>query len=107
MVCAPKRLTWRPNRPAMMLPNSGASTTAINRLLERVISICGSALQRIDFADIDRAAGTEQGHQDRQADGGFRGGDRPEGGFRGAKPSFDKRPGGPAKRFAKPADRRG
>jgi len=42
-----------------------------------------------------------------QREGGFRGGDRPEGGFRG-KPTFDKRPGGPAKRFAKPAgDRRG
>ena len=37
---------------------------------------------------------------------GDRGGDRPEGGFRG-KPSFDKRPGGPAKRFGKSADRRG
>src|SRR5690606_39072575 len=70
-VWAPLRPTWRPNRPAMMLPNSGASTTAINRLLERVISICGSALQRIDFADIDGAAGTEQGHQDRQADRGL------------------------------------
>ncbi len=41
-----------------------------------------------------------------QREGGFRGGDRPEGGFRG-KPSFDKRPGGPAKRFGKSADRRG
>ncbi len=40
-----------------------------------------------------------------QREGGFRGGDRPEGGFRG-KPSFDKRPGGPAKRFAKPAGAR-
>ncbi|MGE8615463.1 MAG: DEAD/DEAH box helicase [Achromobacter veterisilvae] len=40
-----------------------------------------------------------------QREGGFRGGDRPEGGFR-AKPSFDKRPGGPAKRFAKPAGAR-
>ncbi|EHK64505.1 hypothetical protein KYC_20144, partial [Achromobacter arsenitoxydans SY8] len=41
-----------------------------------------------------------------QREGGFRGGDRPEGGFRG-KPSFDKRPGGPAKRFGKSSDRRG
>ncbi|WP_338880435.1 DEAD/DEAH box helicase [Achromobacter veterisilvae] len=40
-----------------------------------------------------------------QREGGFRGGDRPEGGFR-AKPTFDKRPGGPAKRFAKPAGAR-
>ncbi|SSW65525.1 ATP-dependent RNA helicase RhlE [Achromobacter veterisilvae] len=40
-----------------------------------------------------------------QREGGFRGGDRPEGGFRG-KPTFDKRPGGPAKRFAKPAGAR-
>src|SRR5690606_17269286 len=57
-----------------MLPNSGASTTAINRLLASVISICGSALQRIDFADIDRAACAEQGHQDRQTNGGLGGG---------------------------------
>src|SRR5687767_12050307 len=70
-VCAPMRPTCRPNRPAMMLPNSGASTTAISRLLERVISIYGSALQRVDFADIDGAAGTEQGYQDRKADGGL------------------------------------
>jgi superfamily II DNA/RNA helicase len=40
-----------------------------------------------------------------QREGGFRGGDRPEGDFRG-KPTFDKRPGGPAKRFAKPAGAR-
>ena len=40
-----------------------------------------------------------------QREGGFRGGDRPEGGFRD-RPSFDKRPGGPAKRFSKPAGAR-
>ena len=57
------------------------------------------------FRGADRDARPSFG--DRPArEGGFRGGDRPEGGFR-AKPSFDKRPGGPAKRFAKPADRRG
>ncbi|PNM91755.1 DEAD/DEAH box helicase [Achromobacter xylosoxidans] len=40
-----------------------------------------------------------------QREGGFRGGDRSEGGFRD-RPSFDKRPGGPAKRFNKPAGAR-
>src|SRR5690606_41530893 len=55
----------------MMLPNSGASTTAINRLLERVISIFGSALQRIDFAHVDGAASTEQSPQDREPDCSF------------------------------------
>lgn len=58
-----------PNNPAIMLPNSGARTTAISIFLERVISICGSALQSIDFGHIDRVAGTEQSDQDREANG--------------------------------------
>src|SRR5690606_8182512 len=71
--CAPTRPTWRPNRPAMMAPNSGASTIASSTVLEITISMPGipSALQRVEFGDVDGAPVAEQRDQDRQADRGL------------------------------------
>src|SRR5690606_38534551 len=71
--CAPTRPTWRPNRPATMAPNSGARTIASSTLLERTISMPGipSALQRVEFGDVDGAPVAEQGDQDRKADRGL------------------------------------
>src|SRR5690606_10153541 len=70
---APTRPTWRPNRPATIAPNSGASTIAISIALEITISMPGipSALQRVDFGDVDRPPVAEQRDQDRQADRGL------------------------------------
>src|SRR5690606_506610 len=71
--CAPTRPTWRPKRPATMAPSSGASTIASSSDLERTISMPGipSALQRVEFGDVDRAPVAEQRDQDRQADRGL------------------------------------
>src|SRR5690606_38009153 len=61
---APARPTLRPNRPATMAPNSGARA-----ITSRVfIWIIASALQRIEFGDVDGPPAAEQGHQDGQAD---------------------------------------
>src|SRR5690606_364056 len=69
--CAPARPTWRPNRPAMAEPNSGARAMTSRMFIE--IIAC-SALQRIEFGDVDGPAVAEQRHQDGQADGGLGGG---------------------------------
>src|SRR5690606_28015932 len=72
-VCAPTRPTWRPNRPATIAPNSGASTIATRTAFEITISMPGipSALQRVDVGDVDRAPVAEQRDQDREADRGL------------------------------------
>src|SRR5688500_2533258 len=72
-LCAPARPIRRPNRPARIAPSSGASTITSRTDLEIMCSTPGirSALQRIDFGDIDRAPVAEQPDQDRQADRSF------------------------------------
>src|SRR3970282_143193 len=77
-LCAPTRPTLLPNRPAMIAPSSGASTMASSRDLDIASSTpgIGSALQRVDFGDVDRAPVAEQRDRDRQPDRRFRGGHR-------------------------------
>src|SRR6476659_9406887 len=77
-VCAPTRPTTLRNRPAMIAPSSGASTMASSTDFEIICSTpgIGSALQRVEVGDVDRAPVAEQGDQDREADRGLRGGDR-------------------------------
>src|SRR5690348_9455686 len=68
-VCEPARPRNLPRKPASTQPTSGASAIVSRMDVER--PMC-SALHAVDVGDVDRAARTEQQHQDRQADGSFR-----------------------------------
>src|SRR6185369_2955476 len=68
-LCAPRRPTVLPNRPAMIAPTSGASATHSSvdwEMLEAASDM--SALERVELVDVDRRAVAEQHHEDRQAD---------------------------------------
>src|SRR6476620_3019838 len=77
-VCAPTLPTTLRKMPAMIAPSSGASTIASSTDFEIRCSTpgIGSALQRVEVSDVDRAPVAEQGDQDREADRGLRGGHR-------------------------------
>src|SRR5690606_19874963 len=65
---APARPTWRPKKPATALPSSGASAITRSVFIE---IIARSALERVEFGDVDRPPVAEQRHEDGQADRGF------------------------------------
>src|SRR5690554_1877263 len=63
--CAPRSPRPRPKKPARIAPTSGRNTMATSNT--------ASALHHVDVFDGDGAAVAEIDHQDRQADGRFRG----------------------------------
>src|SRR6185436_419995 len=75
-MCAPRRPTVLPNRPAMTAPASGASGTHSSVDWESVdASAMSSAFERVELVDVDRRAVAEQHDQDREADRRLGGGD--------------------------------
>mmetsp|Transcript_8082 Transcript_8082/g.15724 ORF Transcript_8082/g.15724 Transcript_8082/m.15724 type:complete len:236 (+) Transcript_8082:2683-3390(+) len=74
-MCEPRRPTVLPKKPATMAPASGASGTVSSRFCESCADIFfaralfRSALQRVEFLDIDAGPVAEQHDQDGQADG--------------------------------------
>ena len=60
-----------PNMPAITAPARGASAISSNRPLRLIVVL---PFQRVEFIDADGIEIAEQHYQNRQSDGGFRGG---------------------------------
>src|SRR5690349_1034366 len=80
-ISTPRMVKVCDRRRPMTLPPRGASGTASSVAALRVVAMflvraSGSALERVQFFDVDVRLVPEQEHQDRQPDGRLRGGHR-------------------------------